>query len=232
MLMVVEKQGEANGEGQKEPRSALDELACEGARRMLTEALAAEVAGYIERHRPVRDEGGRALVVRNGRAEERQVIVGSGPMKIQAPRVNDKRVVNGERQRFTSLILPPYLRKSKGVSELLPALYLRGLSTGDFRDGLAAILGENASGLSPNVITRLVSAWQQEYAAWKTRSLADRDYVYVWGRRSAFQREVGGRATRGAGRNRRAAPTEERRSSRSRTATANRPRAGWRCSAI
>jgi len=94
--------------------------------------------------------------------------------------VNDRRVVDGERQKFTSEILPPYLRRSKAVSEVLPVLYLRGLSTGDFREGLAALLGENAAGLSPSAITRLTSSWQEEYRAWRTRPLADRDYVYVW----------------------------------------------------
>src|SRR3989442_15723964 len=104
----------------------------------------------------------------------------AGTLTVEAPRVNDQRVVRGERQKFTSQILPPYLRKSKAITELLPALYLRGLSTGDFRDGLAALLGEQAAGCSPSVITRPVSSWQQEYGAWRTRSLADRDYVYVW----------------------------------------------------
>lgn len=163
-----------------EERSALDQLARNGARKMLAEALDAEVAEYVERHRLERDYGGRALVVRNGRAEPRQVMVGTGPLDVDAPRVNDKRVVNGERQKFTSQILPPYLRKSKAITELLPALYLRGLSTGDFRGGLSALLGENAKGFSPSVVTRLVSTWQEEYRGWKTRSLADRDYVYVW----------------------------------------------------
>ena len=101
-------------------------------------------------------------------------------MKVCAPRVNDKREVDGERQRFVSRILPPYLRRSKNVSELLPLLYLRGLSTGHFREALPVLLGEDAAGLSPSSITRLVSLWQDEYQAWRKRSLADRDYVYVW----------------------------------------------------
>lgn len=177
MLKVVEKE-QAQEISREE--SALDRLAREGARRMLEEALEAEVAAYVERHRADRDESGRALVVRNGRAQQRQVVVGAGVLAVEAPRVNDKRVVDGERQKFTSEILPPYLRKSKAISELLPALYLRGLSTGDFKEGLVALLGENAVGFSPSVVTRLVSAWQEEYGAWRTRSLTDRDYVYVW----------------------------------------------------
>lgn len=160
--------------------SPLDELARRGAQRMIEAALEIEVEQYVSRLREHRDEDGRALVVRNGRARERSVTVGSGTISVHAPRVNDKRVVDGDRQRFASQILPPYLRRSKNVSELLPLLYLRGLSTGDFRDALPVLLGENAAGLSPSSITRLVSVWQDEYQAWKKRSLADRDYVYVW----------------------------------------------------
>ncbi len=160
--------------------SALDALARRGAQRMIEAALEVEVAQYVSQLRAHRDERGRAQVVRNGRGEERTVTVGSGTMKIRAPRVNDKRVVEGERQRFASQILPPYLRRSKNVSELLPLLYLRGLSTGDFREALPVLLGDEAAGLSPSSITRLVSVWQEEYQAWKKRSLADRDYVYVW----------------------------------------------------
>ncbi len=176
MLRVVEEQGEAKSE----MRSALDELAREGARRMLLDALEVEVEAYIERHREERGADGRALVVRNGHARERRVTVGSGTLAVRAPRVNDRRVVDGERQKFTSEILPPYLRRSKAVSEVLPVLYLRGLSTGDFREGLAALLGQNAAGLSPSAITRLTSSWQEEYRAWRKRRLDDRDYVYVW----------------------------------------------------
>ena len=176
MLKVVE-----TDEGSKqETRSTLDLLAVEGARRMLAAALEAEVADYIERHRAERGEDGRALVVRNGHGPARRVTIGSGTMAVEAPRVNDKRVVEGERQRFRSTILPPYLRKSKAVTDVLPVLYLRGLSTGDFREGLSGLLGEEASGLSPSAITRLTHSWQDEYATWKSRSLADRDYVYVW----------------------------------------------------
>jgi putative transposase len=160
--------------------ATLDTLAREGARRMIAAALEVEVEAYIERFRGERGENGRAAVVRNGRAKPRSLTLGSGTVTLQAPRVNDKRVVDGERQKFTSTILPPYLRRSKNVSEVLPLLYLRGLSTGDFREALPTLLGENASGLSPSAITRLVSVWAEEQTAWKKRSLADRDYVYVW----------------------------------------------------
>lgn len=160
--------------------ATLDELAREGARRMIVAALEAEVDAYVERLRGERDADGRALVVRNGKGKPRQVTVGSGTVTLEAPRVNDKRVVDGEKQKFTSEILPPYLRRSKNVSEVLPLLYLRGLSTGDFREALPTLLGENASGLSPSAITRLVSVWNEEREAWQKRSLSDRDYVYVW----------------------------------------------------
>ena len=159
----------------------LDELAREGARRMLQAALEAEVAAYLERHRGERDEAGHALVVRNGRARPRRITLGSGTVEIQAPRVNDRRVVEGERQRFTSEILPPYMRRSPKLAEVLPILYLRGLSTGDFKEALPALLGEEASaGLSPSVISRMLSVWEEEYRAFRRRDLSDRDYVYVW----------------------------------------------------
>jgi len=158
----------------------LDGLAREGARRMLVEALEAEVSAYVARYRHERDEHGHALVVRNGTANPRNVTVGSGTITVEAPRINDKRVVGGQRQKFTSEILPPYLRRSKNVSEVLPLLYLRGLSTGDFQDALKSLLGETATGLSSSAITRLVSTWSDERQAWLKRSLEGSDYVYIW----------------------------------------------------
>ncbi len=159
----------------------LDELAREGARRMLAVALEAEVAAYVERYRGERDEAGHALVVRNGKARPRRVTLGAGTVEVAAPRVNDRRVVEGTRQRFTSEILPPYMRRSPKVAEVLPVLYLRGLSTGDFQEALRALLGAEATaGLSPSVISRLTGAWEEEYRAWRRRDLSDRDYVYVW----------------------------------------------------
>ncbi len=146
---------------------------------MLAEALGAEVAADAEAHRAARDARGRALVVRNRHAASRDVTTGAGLLRLAAPRESDKRVVTGARQRSTSKILPPYLRKSKAITAQLPAPS-RGLPTGDFREGLAAILGDDAPGFSPSAITRLTSSWQAEPAQWKTRSLADRDDVYVW----------------------------------------------------
>jgi len=175
-LKVVETTNERNA-----GPTMLDELALEGARRMLAAALEVEVDGYIERHRGHRDADGRALVVRNGKAKARHVTVGSGTVEVQAPRVNDRRVnEQGEREHFTSEILPPYMRRSPKVSEVLPILYLRGLSTNDFEPALRALLGEKASGLSATHITRLTNEWQSEYAAFRKRSFGDRDYVYVW----------------------------------------------------
>jgi putative transposase len=178
MLRVVREEGIEEAVTSKQ---TLDELAREGARQMLVKALELEVAEYIEAHREERDEAGHALVVRNGHARERKVTTGAGTMPVKAPRVNDRRVsAEGERQRFSSRILPAYMRRSPKVTEVLPILYLRGLSTGDFREALPALLGEDASGLSPTAITRLTAEWEKEYEQYRNRDLSDRDYVYVW----------------------------------------------------
>jgi transposase-like protein len=162
-------------------KTSLDELAREGARRMLLSALEAEVEEYIERHGGARDAKGHALVVRNGLARRRKVTTGAGTMEVRAPRVNDRRVNEaGGRERFRSQILPPYMRRSPKVAEVLPILYLRGLSTGDFREALPVLLGKDASGLSPTTITRLTAEWQKEYEDFRKGDLSDRDYVYVW----------------------------------------------------
>jgi len=150
----------------------LDEIAREGARRMLQAALEAEGAAYLERFRGERDERGHALVVRNGKARPRRVTLGAGTVEIAAPRVNDRRVnERGERQRFTSEILPPYMRRSPKVAEVLPVLYLRGLSTGDFKEALLALLGEDAAGLSPSAISRLLAVWEEEYRSFRQRGV-------------------------------------------------------------
>jgi transposase-like protein len=178
MLRVVEKP-DTREEG--EEKQDLDELAREGARRMLMTALEAEVAWYVEAHEQERDEGGLALVVRNGKARVRRVTLGVGTIEVRAPRVNDRRVdEQGGRQRFTSEILPPYMRRSPKVAEVLPILYLRGLSTGDFRPALEGLLGKNAAGLSATNITRLTAEWDEEYQLFRKSSLAEKDYVYVW----------------------------------------------------
>jgi putative transposase len=157
----------------------LDELARQGAQEMLRQALELEVAAYLETHQE-RDPQGHALVVRNGKGRARTVLCGTGALRVEAPRVNDRRVRQGQRQRFTSQILPPYMRRSPKLAEVLPVLYLRGLSTGDFQEALPILLGEDAAGLSPTTIARLTAVWEAEYHAFRQRSLADRDYVSVW----------------------------------------------------
>jgi len=148
---------------------------------MLVAALETEVAAYLEAHHDERDDAGHALVVRNGKGRRRKITVGAGTIPVNAPRVNDRRTdQDGERRRFTSRILPPYMRRSPKVVEVLPVLYLRGLSTGDFREALAALLGDDAAGLSATNIARLTNEWETEYRVFQQRSLADRDYVYVW----------------------------------------------------
>ena len=159
----------------------LDDLAREGARRMIATALEAEVADYVERFAEERDEEGKRLVVRNGRARERGLTVGSGTVKVRAPRVNDKRVdEDGERQKFSSRILSAYARRSPKVNDVLPVLYLRGLSSGDFRPALEQLLGEDAAGLSSSTISRLCTDWEAEHQRFGSRSLRFGQYAYLF----------------------------------------------------
>jgi putative transposase len=176
MLSVV-----ADEAARAELRADLDGLAREGARQMLAAALEAEVDDYLAAHAAERDQRGRRLVVRNGHARPRQVTTVAGSIPVRAPRVDDRRtdLVSGERARFRSVILPPWCRKSPKVAEVLPLLYLHGLSTGDFVPALAAFFG-SAAGLSAAAVGRLLGAWQADYQAFCRRDLADRDYVYCW----------------------------------------------------
>ena len=155
---------------------SLDDLAREGARRMIAEALELEADEYVTKLRHLRDENGHALVVRNGKARPRTVSVGSNPVTVQAPRVNDRR----PEHRFTSTILPPYMRRSPRLNEALPVLYLRGLSSGDFEEAISALLGTDAAGFSPSTITRLTRVWQEEHKGWSKRSLKGKEYIYMW----------------------------------------------------
>ena len=157
-------------------RSDLDELARLGAQRILQDALEAEVEDYVRRHREELDENGHRLVVRNGRKPERTVLTGAGGLEVNQPRVHDRR----DGQHFTSSILPPYMRRSPSLDALIPALYLKGVSTGDFSGALEAILGPDAGGLSANTVTRLKEGWKTEYEEWNKRDLSDRRYVYWW----------------------------------------------------
>src|SRR3954447_3608737 len=173
------------GDGADDPRPAgvalIDELVREGARRMLAEALQAEVEDYIARHVGERDEAGRRLVVRNGTHQPREVVTSAGAGGVGAPRVNDRRTdpLTGERCRFSSAILPPWCRKTPKISEVLPLLYLHGLSCGDFVPALGQFLG-SSSGLSGPVITKLTETWKTEQRAFAARDLASVDYVYLW----------------------------------------------------
>jgi transposase-like protein len=161
--------------------SLIDEVVRDGARRMLAAALEAEVAAYIAAHADELDGEGRRLVVRNGRAEPRHVLTSSGAIEVHAPRVNDKRVdeVTGVRRRFASVILPAWCRRSPKINEVLPLLYLHGLSSQDFVPALEGFLGTGA-GLSASTITRLTAQWQDEAATFSNRDLSTVDYVYVW----------------------------------------------------
>jgi putative transposase len=155
---------------------SLDELAREGAQRMIAAALELEVEEYIERLRHLRDENSHALVVRNGKAKPRTVSLGAGPVELQAPRVDDRRPGH----RFTSKILPPYMRRSPRLDDALPVLYLCGLSSGDFEEAIPVLLGADAAGFSPSTITRLTRVWQEEHEGWCKRPLTGKEYVYVW----------------------------------------------------
>jgi putative transposase len=169
-----------DGQAREELTLDLDEIARQGARRMLAHALEAEVDAYIEAAKDQRDENGHALVVRNGHAKEREILCGAGAVKVKTPRVNDRRVnEHGERRRFKSVIVPPYMRRSPKLTEVLPLLYLHGLSTGDFIPALEGFFGTEA-GLSAATITRLAEEWKGERKHFMERSLSEREYVYVW----------------------------------------------------
>ena len=163
-----------------------------GAQRMLGQAIEAEVQVWLESHRHIVDENGHRQVVGNGRMPARTIITGIGAVEISQRRVHDRRIVGENDQgdpvdaqgqiveRFSSKILPPYLRKTKSIEELIPWLYLKGVSTGDFTEALQALLGKDAPGLSAATITRLIGTWQKDFAAWNTRSLEGKQYVYFW----------------------------------------------------
>jgi len=166
--------------GLNDERSPLDGLVREGARQMLQAALEAEVQSFLEGHAARVDDQGRRLVVRNGHLPSREIVTGAGPLEVQQPRVRDKSAEAEQRVRFSSAILPPYLRKSKSVEELIPWLYLKGISTSDFSEALQALVGPDAGGFSANVVVRLKEKWSQEYDLWNQRDLSGKNYVYVW----------------------------------------------------
>jgi transposase-like protein len=164
----------------------------DGAQRLLAQAIDAEVDDWIQRHAPAKDDHGRQLVVRNGHHPTRSLLTGVGPVEVTQPRVWDRRIAGKDEdgqdldkagrpvERFQSSILPRYLRKSKAIEELIPWLYLKGISTGAFAEALQALVGPQAAGLSATTITRLMTVWQEEYKTWNRRSLEGKQYVYVW----------------------------------------------------
>ena len=163
-------------QGIESMNNPLEGLLREGARRLLEQAVAQEVDEYIGRYSHEKDEEGHRMVVRNGSLPGRELVTGVGPGKVKQPRVHDRR----EGQQFSSQILPKYMRRVPSVDALIPALYLRGISTGDFSGALEAILGSQVTGLSATNIVRLKEGWEQEYREWEHRDLSGKEYVYIW----------------------------------------------------
>ncbi|MFQ5506943.1 MAG: IS256 family transposase [Planctomycetota bacterium] len=163
------------------PNDVLQEVLREGAQQMLVKAIHDEVAAYINEHADQVDANGHRLVTRNGHKKQRTIETGVGPIDVQQPRIDDRRVdENGQRLRFTSKILPPYLRRTKSIDELVPWLYLKGISTGDFSECLRHLVGTESAGLSPTTVVRLKETWSKEQQEWARRSLEGKRYVYIW----------------------------------------------------
>lgn len=162
-------------------RDALTEILRKGAVDLLARAVQHEVASWIDDHAQVLDAQGHRQVVRNGFLPERQIVTGIGPIPVRQPRVHDKRPEGeGGREKFSSAILPPYLRKTRSMEDLIPWLYLKGVSTGDFTQALAALIGVDTPGFSASTVTRLKESWEHEYKAWNQRDLTGKNYVYIW----------------------------------------------------
>jgi putative transposase len=164
----------------------LTQLLRTGAQRLLAQAVEAEVEDWVTRHAPVVDAAGHRQVVRNGHLPQRQLLTPVGPVEVCQPRVHDRRPAE-QREKFTSALLPPYLRKTPSLEALIPWLYLKGVSTGDMTDALAALVGPQAAGLSATTVTRLKSQWEQEFRTWAKRDLSQRQYVYLWADGVYFQ---------------------------------------------
>jgi putative transposase len=160
-------------------RDVLTELLRTGAQRLLAQAIEAEVADWLEQRKQLTAPSGHRHVVRNGHLPERTITTGLGPIEVKQPRVHDRRP-GADKEKFTSAILPPYLRKTKSIEELIPWLYLKGVSTGDFSEALQALLGPDAAGLSATTVTRLKGCWEEEFKTWSKRSLQGKQYAYVW----------------------------------------------------
>jgi putative transposase len=160
--------------------SVLEQVARDGARKMLQLALENEVEEFITKHSALTDESGKKIVTKNGFMPARQIITGMGPLEIKQPRIDDRNLKGYFHERFTSNILPRYLRRIPSIDNLIPALYLKGISTNDFPAALSAILGEGAAGLSATNIVRLKESWEKDYLKWKSRDLSHENYVYFW----------------------------------------------------
>jgi len=162
------------------PLVPLDEVVRQGARQLVQRAVEVEVDLFLERYQYLMDDRGHRQVVRNGHRPVRRIITGAGPVEVATPRIDDRVLAKHEGPRFTSALIPPYLRRTKNMEELLPVLYLKGISTGDFTEALQAILGRDVIGLSAETIVRLKTVWQREYEAWNQRDLSTSRYVYWW----------------------------------------------------
>jgi len=162
--------------------SALEEVLHKGAQKMLQVAIEIEVQQYIEKHQEELDEHGHRIVVRNGYLPERELLTGIGSVKVKQPRIDDRKLrkKNEGTEGFSSSILPKYLRKIPSIDNLIPALYLKGISTNDFPQALSAILGKEADGLSATTVVRLKRQWEEQYREWAKRDLSDKEYVYFW----------------------------------------------------
>jgi putative transposase len=160
-------------------RDVLSDILRDGAQRLLSQAVEAEVTEWVASHAHLKNSDGHRQVVRNGHLPKRTITTGVGPIEVEQPRVLDRRM-EGEAEPFSSKILPPYLRKTKSVEELIPWLYLKGVSTGDFNEALAALVGPNCPGLSASTVTRLKTCWEDEFQEWSKRSLKEKQYVYLW----------------------------------------------------
>ncbi len=160
--------------------SVLEKILREGAHRMLQQAVENEVDEFISKHSMKTDENGRRIVVRNGYNPKREIVTGLGPCPVRAPRVDDRKLDPKTDDRFSSSILPRYLRKIPSIDNLIPVLYLKGISTNGFQDALSSILGEGAKGLSSANIVRLKKCWEDDYMEWEKRDLSGKEYAYIW----------------------------------------------------
>jgi len=159
---------------------SLTEILRGGAHALLKQAVEAEVADFLHRHADLKTEAGRRRVVRHGHLPEREIMTGIGPVAVRQPRIRDREASEGERVRFNPTILPPYARRTKSLEVLIPILYLKGISTGDFEEVLAALVGKDAPGLSASTIARLKDGWTEEHERWQKRDLSTKRYVYFW----------------------------------------------------